>query len=248
MDTHALIEYKGLYCRPDTSDKKMVTECLRNYSNFSIDTDSIVMDLGGNVGAFGKMALDAGCKELHVFEPDKSNVKMIRLNLGNHPNARNLAVYETAVSMSHDDSLTFFQTNSKNKDCSGTVTPSSARAESMRKNRYQVKNKNILEALDEINPTHLKIDIEGAEIEWIQQTEATIPDSVVEFSLEIHPNRDDFFTEFDSIWFPKLCEKFIPMFIHPNTGFKSPTKTVLPNMEIQAFGSVFGIDILFRRK
>lgn len=249
MEQLQIEKYKGFYCRPNTSDKKMVKESLANYAKFNIDHNSIVVDFGGNIGAFGKMALEANCKQLHIFEPETSNFNMITLNLLDYNRVEEkVKFYQTAVSTSDKPELIFYQNNSGNKDCSGTVAPSSKRSIAARKIRTVVANKNINEVIAELKPTHLKIDIEGAEIDWIKQTEANIPDSVQELALEIHKDNTGFFEEFDSIWYPKICEKFEPIFIHPNSGFKDENKITLPNMGIEVYGSLFGIDLLFRRK
>lgn len=243
------VKYKDLWCRNRTSDKAMVKESFHNYAQFQIDENSIVVDFGGNIGAFGKIALDAGCKELHIFEPESSNYSMIGLNLDSHPNSNRMKKYQTAVSISDASELIFYQNESGNKDCSGTVSPISKRSISSRKIRVSVPNKNINKVLEELQPTHLKIDIEGSEIEWIKQIEADFPESIKELALEIHRDeKEKFFYEFDKVWYPKICEKFEPIFIHPNSGFKNENIIALPNMGIQVHGRLFGIDLLFRKR
>lgn len=245
-------QYKGLYFREKTSDKSMIKESYTNYASMKFDENSVVVDFGGNIGAFGKIALDGGCKELHIFEPETTNFDMIYLNLMLYSFAvipPRIRFYKTAVSTSNEPELVFYQNDSGNKDCSGTVTPVSKLAVASRKIRTTVANRNINEVLSEIKPTHLKVDIEGAEISWIREIKAEFPDSVQELALEIHRDpKEEFFYEFDKVWYPKICEKFEPIFVHPNSGFKNEKNIILPNMGINIFGRLFGIDLVFRRR
>lgn len=244
-----LAQYNGIFFRPGTSDRGVIGQCLKNYKHFTFDSESIVCDFGGNIGAFGKMALDAGCKELHIFEPDEENFKMIEINLLQY-NHREACVffYNTAVSTSNEQTLTFYKTDSKSSDCSGTIQPFSIRSEKMRPVRAIVKNTNINKVLKVLKPTHLKIDIEGSEIDWIKENNGEIPDCVEEFFIEIH-KRLDFLQIFDSEYFPKIKEKFDIIHLDlTQQGFDTENRLFLPNLGIDTKKNVLGIEILFKRK
>ena len=245
-----LEEYKGMICRPNTSDKQMVKESILNYKAFNFDSNSVVVDFGANIGAFGKMALDAGCKEIHSYEPDFHNFEILKSNLESYNIKENIRsyFYNAAVSLSSEPELILYQNDSNNMYCSGTVAPASNRSKASRKNRTIVKNIQINEVFEQFKPTHFKMDIEGAEIDWIKNIKGKIPDCVQEFAVEIHKDASNFYEEFDSTWFPIICSEFDCVYIHPNSGFKSEKLTDLPNLEIKVYGALFGIDLLFKRR
>jgi len=228
----------------------MIGQCKKNYKYFTFTSDSIVCDFGGNIGMFGKMALDAGCKQLHIFEPDDENFKMIAMNLSKEFNLNPLRVqcYHTAVSTINKPELIFYKTESKSSDCSGTVQVFSSRSESARPVRFVVKNTNINKVLKDIQPTHLKVDIEGSEIDWIKENNGEIPESVQECFIEVH-RRLNFFEEFDSEYVPKLKEKFDIVYMNLNQqSFITKKHLVLPNLGVDTYQNVLGIELLLKRK
>lgn len=244
MDAIVIKKYKNVWVRPDTADAKMVKECNDNYKDFNFDSESVVLDLGGNIGAFGVMALSAGIKHLIVYEPDVENCKMIELNLGDW---NNKTIIRAAASVSLLDSVTFFQTESKNKDCSGTICPVSNRSLGRRKSRYSVPNENIHAVLEKYKPSHVKCDIEGSERDWIRELDGKFPSYVKEISFELHGG--DFFHEFEDVHLDKFTKEFEVVNVTPNWGFASADKVcVLPKLGISVNGSLFGIDIFMRRK
>jgi len=238
--------YRGVWIRPDMrADSAMVKESMKNYAFFRFTPESKVLDLGGNIGAFGFMALKAGVKPENytVFEPDPENMVLIKKNTHESCDFR-----QAVTTMSKDPTLTFYQTESSNRACSGTATPHGKRSISLRKIRYEVTNQYLPDILNSIKPTHLKMDIEGAETDWLEENEGDFPSCVQELAIEIH--HVDTIKRFDEDWLPNWSKDFDLIHASSNHGFanESSSSWKFKNLGISGKGALFGIDLLLRRK
>lgn len=231
--------FKGVWTGNRGVDRQMINECLQNYSHFDLNKDSVVLDLGANIGGFASMCKSAGVRTYVGFEPDPVNCEILRLNC-DFPGAE---VRESACSMSNEKELIFRQTLSNNAACSGSIVNTKGR-----KKTYAVKNENILQVLDEIRPNVLKIDIEGAEREWLETTNCKFPSFVEQISLEIH--HKEIFKRMNDEWLDIMKEDFDILLVHANSGFQKETaaQIVYENLGIDIRGVIFGIDIVARRK
>ena len=238
--------YKGIWTRPEMrSDAGMVKESLKNYAFFKFTPEAKVLDLGGNIGAFGFMALKAGVKpeNYNAFEPDPENMQLLRKNTHEKCNLQ-----QAVATMSKDPTLTFYQNESGNRACSGTATPRGARSISHRKIRYEVTNWYIPTVLGSIKPTHLKVDIEGGEDAWLEENEACFPSYVEQLALELH--HLDTIERFNEDWFPNWSKDFELVHAEPNYGFVNDTSPSwkFRNLGVSGKGNLFGIDLFLRRK
>ena len=236
-----LKQYKGIWVREDKRvDRDMARDCLKHYSIFNFDANSRVMDLGANIGGFAKMVMDSQAQSYVAWEPDPENFSVIQWNTNNDPRA---TLNQGVVSMSHDKFLTFHQNDSNQAACSGSISP-----KSKRKIQYEVKNTHFDIAFDTHKPTHLKMDIEGAEIEWLDENQGVFPDHIQEFALELHGKYGIY--KFEEVWYNNIIKDFDIVKVAPNYGFVSENahRWELPNLGIDIKGHMFGIDIFMRRK
>lgn len=234
-------KYKGVYVREGFKvDKSMVKDCLTHYKHFTFDEKSVVMDMGANIGGFAHMLKDTPIKEYIAFEPDPSNHTVLVANADDLK--CQTILFCAAVSTSYDYFLTFHQNESGNAKCSGTVRPKRKRSV-----MYQVANYNISNVIDHYHPTHLKIDIEGAELDWLEMNKGILPD-VQEIALEIHTETG--VKKFENEWYHNVIKQFDIIEVIPNMGFIKPDSpvTYLPNLQIELKGAVFGIDLFLRKK
>lgn len=245
MTTSKFKFYKGVWIRPNVrADSDMVKESLRNYEHFRFNENSRVLDLGANIGSFGRMVLDAGVMPQNyvAYEPDPKNVELLKLNT--HPE---IVLRQAVATMSKQDSVVFYQTESGNGPCSGTACPPTNQSKSMRKLRYDVLNEYLPEVINRFRPTHLKIDIEGAEHDWLMENEFTFPLHVREIALELH--RTETIEVAEKLW-PRIQSEFEVVALRPNDGFIKPDSKTwsFPNLGIEGKGVLFGVDIFLRRK
>ena len=91
----------NLYFRdtPVNINTYMESLLFNTYSQFGItvEENDTVVDIGSNVGAFIRLALNNKCKQIYCCEPNPSCVDIIRKNYGEH---KNLIVDQYAISNS----------------------------------------------------------------------------------------------------------------------------------------------------
>lgn len=170
----------GLYFRPGTSDKEMIRDVRKDYSTLVFD-DKVVMDCGANIGAFTVRALDEGAQRVVAYEPEKSNFEMVKLNVVDLNEYDNFELVNAAVSNSFFPELSFYINKSQKAMCSGALNP---RVKSKRV-QLTVDNLNFWDELERVQPSLVKMDIEGGEHE-IFEGNFEIPDYVKEIAIEIH--------------------------------------------------------------
>ena len=98
---------------------------------------------------------------------------------------------------------------------------------------------------EKYKPTHLKIDIEGAEIDWLLDSKGIFPDYVQQISIEVHAVKG--VTAYSEC-FDTINKNFEHLHIIPITGFKNGNIKEFPKLGITYSGTLFGIDIFMRRK
>lgn len=174
----------GIYYRPNTCDNTMINECMKNYAKIPLDENSIVLDLGANVGGFGKMALDKKVKKLICLEPDLFNFEVLEFNLNQHlSDDTEVQLFNSAVSSSDDSIGTFLIKDNHNAPCAGKLCENDKILSSQKSQEVNLINFDKLVADEQ--PTVIKIDIEGGEYD-IMRKHTLLPDSVKFMSLELH--------------------------------------------------------------
>lgn len=241
-----LKQYRGVWIRPDMPcDRGMVQECLKNYKHFTFTKDSRVLDLGGNIGAFGRMCVPylAEPSQYHVVEPDEDNMVLLKKNT--NPGCDFI---QAVATMSTEKTLTFYQNESGNRACSGTATPASERSKGHRKIRHEVKNIPLPDLIASIHPSHLKMDIEGGETDWLLDNQGFFPSYVEQFAIELHGLETT--QHFNDVCYPNFIKEFELVHAEPNFGFVNADSESwsYPNLGISGRGALFGVDVFLRRK
>ncbi len=235
-------EYKGVIIRDDpiyeSTDRGMVNECLQNYTYFSLDENSVVLDLGVHCGGFAHICKEANVKAYLGIEALKSNYECA---LNNMP--ENGKILNAAVSNSEDPEIAFYIRNSKQFSCSATVNPAKV---TKALTKTVVKNLNIHTILSMWKYTHIKMDIEGAEKDFLNEN-FIVPNSVEEMSLEVHSEK--YILDFEANYQKYiLAQGFELVSATPNYGFVGKDPVMREAFGVEYTGSLFGFDLFYRRK
>jgi FkbM family methyltransferase len=226
------------------TDKQMVKDCQSHYSNFNLDHKSRVLDLGANIGGFAVMALKAGVAAYCGVEPDEDNFNVLGQNIDKHWNGKTAPmVYKAVATMSNEPTATLVQNTSIRNKCSGSVT------RKLCKNSVAVKvqNLDVVELIRSFKPTHVKIDIEGAE--WgLLNSDYLWPSSVKQIAVELHNARK--ITEYaGSAQLEALLHDYTIVKCMPQFGIGAKDNlTKLPGFLIHRVGgTLFGLDLFLER-
>ena len=249
IDQSTLKLYKNLWVRKDRhDDRNMIRECLDVYQYFDFRPDDVVLDLGVNVGGFAAMALSRKIKKYVGVEADPENVEIAEMNIKrNNPHLAEIELLSGAASTSTEKELTFYQTESGNAKCSGTIVITSHNR-AMRKVHYVVKNYNLRALLETVRPTIVKMDIEGAEHAWLEQNGGAFPSYVREIAFDLHHRKD--IEKFETHYLPRIKEDFELVHASANTAFEQKKELVydFPGLNLRGTGVVYCVDAFFRRK
>ena len=234
--------YKGVTIRHDpiyeSTDRGMVNECLQNYTYFSLDENSVVLDLGVHCGGFAHMCKEANVHGYLGIEALKSNYECALNNL-----PANACLINAAVSNSDAEEIAFYIRNSKQFSCSATVNPAKV---TKALTKTLVKNHNIHAVLKMGKWTHIKMDIEGAEKDFLNK-DFIVPDSVREMSLEVHSEK--YILDFEANQQKYILEQgFELTSATPNYGFAGKDPVMREAFGVEYTGSLFGFDLFYTRK
>lgn len=188
----------GLYLRENTYDEYVAKEMKNAYSSLFdfINKDTILFDLGANIGAFAKKF--AGyVNKIYCYEPDENNFKMLKLNTSD---LNNIEYIQAIVGGTKEKERTFYINNQTNSASHSMFYPRG-------RDKIILPAVNFDEEVEKYQPTAIKMDIEGAEYEVIPASK--FPESIKDFIFEIHIRKKQWRTEYLSI------EKYLL-----NAGFK----------------------------
>jgi FkbM family methyltransferase len=176
-----IVEVDGLLfsCRSGTSDQKTVEEVVRRKTYlrkwFNINEGESWIDFGGNIGAFTILAISMGAT-VETFECDPVSCKIIEANL--KLNGMNATIHQKAVGMKKgfaDMSISKtgqFWRNSVKRNLGGGFI----RVET-------------IDFRDYIKPKHcVKMDIEGSEMEIVENWPFATKKLVFEWSFDVDDN------------------------------------------------------------
>jgi FkbM family methyltransferase len=239
--------YKGYKIRTGPGiDRDMIRDSLKHYSHFSLDKKSVVLDLGSNIGGFTRMANEKEVKQYIAVEPDPENMELTTVNSIDGSN--NLYLLGVA-SISESEHLTFFQSNAVRSKCSGTINSKSQTATRKNGTAYDVVNYNVYELLEKYKPTHVKCDIEGAEIDWLADCEGIFPDYIQELAFELHGRAG--IVELER-YYDNIIEHFEIVSFVPSVGFKGSFNkkdaVLYEKVGYTTEGTLWSIDLFLRRR
>ena len=161
------------YVRENTLDEYIFGEVRSAYKDLEIKKGDVVLDLGANIGAFAKQAAE---KEaiVHCYEPEPNNFTLLQLN---SPNTNN---HKKAVVGKQNGNIELFINSKRNKGIHMT-RPVNGRES------IEVETVSFSDLINEIKPNKIKIDVEGAEYDFLP---FEFPSFVEKLVMEIHYQYD----------------------------------------------------------
>ena len=154
------------------------------YDNLDLDNCKTVLDIGANVGLWTKYILTRNARKVYCFEPNKKALEHLKFGLRNDSNA---TIVEKAVYK--EDATLKFYINDENS-LTSSVLPESGHSPSYNVDAISLENAINLTGEDKIDL--VKIDIEGAEFDIIENLPQHVFDRIDSFLIEYH---DFYFTE-----------------------------------------------------
>lgn len=173
---------KGIkaYVREGTSDEFIVNEVFGGeYNKLKIQEGDVVADIGLNIGMFTCWALDKGASEVWSYEPDEDNFEMAKRNVELNGYSDKCKLFCDAVIANDDETRTFSVNVKKNKAAHSLVAKKG-------RDKSTVTCQNFTKVMEELNPTVVKMDIEGGELEILRDLKEGIFSNVREFIMEFH--------------------------------------------------------------
>lgn len=164
--------------------------------NFTIKDDDVVYDLGANLGTFSIACSNYDVKKIYAFEPNDTSFKLLQKNCELY--SKNTTCFQKAIS----DSFKTVILGGEEKGSIGHKI--------LDENEREVSNKlecnaiNLEQFVYENNlelPTYLKVDIEGSEYDFFNNTSDNFFKNTHCIFLEFHNN--------DGINVKKIIDRFI---------------------------------------
>jgi len=154
------------------------------YDCYGIENLDTVFDIGANNGLFSRYLMDRGCKNVYAFEPNKEATKNAKSILGNN---EDYELIEKAIGI-HDGELTFYV--SENNTTIGSISKEHVANHS---NPIEVKVpcislKSFIGEKGMEKISLIKMDIEGAEYQIIEDLDEDIFNMTESFLIEFHGN------------------------------------------------------------
>lgn len=185
VEKRALFEKNGVLCREGTYDEYVVKEIQRSYGMLDVK-DKVVFDIGANIGAFTLWALEQGAREVHSYEPEPHNFKMLKLNTQRERRRQNsrVRILEAAVlnECFPGQQIDLFIAPSGKNPGNSSVVPKRGR------HSIKIDAVSFYEECLEYAPEVIKMDVEGAEYDILTEG---IPDCVKQVAMEIHLNSNE---------------------------------------------------------
>lgn len=207
----------GLYYRPEKRELFIIRE-QPQYRTLNFK-DKRFMDVGANIGAVSSMAYKGGASAIIGYEPMPDTFKVLRMNMDGKANIFNKAL------VGNDQQFIDFYLHKKYPSCHTTV-PVKGR------DRIVVGCLNFWEELNNFKPQVIKVDIEGAEYDFMLQD--NFPDYVEEFAIELHMKNEE--QKYRAL---KIVRKFYNWFVHRKFKFNwHVTTMVIKKNEPSEFGLV----------
>lgn len=159
----------------------------RKYDCYELNNLDVVLDIGANNGLFSLLMLENGCNKIYAFEPNKESLINLK-HIFKHTDK--VSIIEKAV-YTDDKDLEFF------------IDPNNTTIGSLSEHHLQIHASNIQKVIvpaislktfiesNNINKISLvKMDIEGAEYEVIEQLQEDVYEKIDSFLIEYHDNTD----------------------------------------------------------
>jgi FkbM family methyltransferase len=179
----------NVICRGGTQDWDVVSELAVNdgyelaFEHLKRQKGNpVVLDFGANIGVFSLLAAQRSPgAQIHAYEPAPANLRMLELHrLANEPLAARIQLHPEAVGGQTRMADFFYDAHN----------PQASRLESAGPAGFKVQIRALAEIMDTLaQPVALvKMDIECAEYEVIQQTPEPVWSQIAGISVELHHN------------------------------------------------------------
>ena len=159
----------GLFYRPEKMELHIIKE-QPQYKTLDF-TNKRFMDVGANIGAVSYMAVKGGASAIIGYEPMPDTFEVLKMNMEGKATILNKAL------VGDNKQFISFYLHKKYPSCHTTV-PVKGR------DKIDVGCLNFWQELNNFKPHVIKIDIEGAEYDFMLQN--NFPDYVEEFAIELH--------------------------------------------------------------
>lgn len=159
----------------------------KKYDCYGLENLDTVFDIGANSGLFSLLLVNKGCTNVYAFEPNQESI----FNLKEVTKGLDVKIVEKAV-YTKDEDLTFY------------IDPTNTTIGSLSENHLQIHAKEVNKitvpaislktfiAQNDIKKISLiKMDIEGAEYDIIENLEDEVFDIVDNFLIEYHDNEGE---------------------------------------------------------
>lgn len=153
-----------------------------------IEPDDIVLDLGGNIGAFTCSIADRA-KKVIVFEPEDVNFEILSSNVEKNRD-KNVEFFKKAVVGNDDKTRDFYV---------GKVPYYYSFLVKHNRKRVPVKCVNINDVIKKYKPTKMKVDIEGSEWEVLTSCKNfnSVKQLIFEYNFDMNKDLTSGFKNFD---------------------------------------------------
>lgn len=170
------------YTRPNTLDEYIFKEIKSSYGCLNIQKEKgdIVLDIGANIGAFSKYAMEQGAFRVFAYEPEPENFDLLIANTSMIPSHK-ISRFRCAVVGTDQTEVELYINSKKNKGLHMT-------REVRGRDSISVRAENFFDILNKLKPNKIKIDVEGAEYGFmpVSSTCQQIPDFVERLVMELH--------------------------------------------------------------
>jgi FkbM family methyltransferase len=158
------------------------------YDCYSLKNLDVVLDIGANNGLFSLLMLNNGCKKIYAFEPNEKSLINLKHFASNSNNA--IEVIEKAI-YTKNENLEFFIDN--NNTTIGSLSKTHLQLNGSDIQKIIVPAISIKTFIDQHNIEKIsliKMDIEGAEYDIIDNLENDVYEKTDSFLIEYHDNND----------------------------------------------------------
>lgn len=188
--------YKDIYYRPERGELHVIKE-QSQYSKLNFE-DKVIMDIGANIGAFARYAVERGAKQVYCYEPCPETFELLTRN-----RRAKIEIFQKAIAKEPGE-IEFFL-HKKYPSCHTTV-PVKGRES------IKVKALSFMDELNRVQPSVVKIDIEGEELNL---EPFNLPVFVEEVAIEFHMKNEKQIQKVKQI----LAESFSDWYVHRKFRF-----------------------------
>ena len=186
----------GMWHRPGTLDYYVIKE-VKAYLQMGITKLDRVLDVGGHIGGFTTLALRSGA-EVWAYEPDPENFALLEENTAAY-NGR-VHLEPAALTSGNEEKINLYLNLGAN---TGTHTLIPTRGRDV----VEVPALDFQRVLTEVEPTVLKVDVEG----WEYSLDFSLPPSVKSLCIELHRMKPGHREAADKLHQKILDQGFVPV-------------------------------------